>query len=570
MATLQNIGKLKYRGKDGQWHPLPVVVQDADGGVSTISGKGAPTPATQGKVNQLYRDEDTQRLYICTATDGGYTWAAVSGGSVDVDATLTKAGYAADAKAVGDAIQNATDKDAVRFVEQELTDTQKQQARENIGTIPKLFWKPWEEIAKSTVIDDSGSIGYKSITLPVHIKNKDNITYTYDYIIHLRRGQPDTLEYTDAFDLYELEDGNLYVKADGKYFNIFIIEKTKIFDGVWNITLQITKKSETPTEGMVLNSKIEIDFPIRLIGKYVPRTRYAKARTRNSKDLFLDNNGIGFVDPEISVVRNQNELRDELLSSAKTIICNYEDSVTDVFWIKSVENPAGGYLVNQGLGIKNGKIGTVDIVIDQSSANYFSGTFTPSNVVIPQPPTAQPGQIVRVKAVDESGKITETETVDMPNRLDVIVSMGDNGWVVSHKFAEVTAAYVAGRAVQLINVSNSSILYSLEYISTDNNGVSSANFRYIDIGGDIWQAEINSNDEIEFFQGSTFLALYGDIPQDTPKAITYSVANGIGYADVMLREDTALILKSSTEGSTKKFKITVDDSGTMSATEITN
>ena len=110
MATLQNIGKLKYRGKDGQWHPLPVVVQDANGGVSTISGKGAPTSATQGKVNQLYRDEDTQRLYICTATDGGYTWAAVSGGSVDVDATLTKAGYAADAKAAGDAIGGKIDK----------------------------------------------------------------------------------------------------------------------------------------------------------------------------------------------------------------------------------------------------------------------------------------------------------------------------------------------------------------------------------------------------------------------------------------------------------------------------
>lgn len=113
MATLQNIGKLKYRGKDGQWHDLPVVVQNADGSVSTISGKGAPTSATQGKVNQLYRDEDTQKLYICTATDGGYTWAAVSGGSVDVDDTLTKAGYAADAKAAGDAIGNKLDKTAL-------------------------------------------------------------------------------------------------------------------------------------------------------------------------------------------------------------------------------------------------------------------------------------------------------------------------------------------------------------------------------------------------------------------------------------------------------------------------
>lgn len=111
MATLQNIGKLKYRGKDGQWHPLPVVVQDTGGGVSTISGKGAPTSETQGKVNQLYRDEDTQKLYICTDTDGGYTWAEVSGGgSVDVDETLTKAGQAADAKAAGDAIGKKIDK----------------------------------------------------------------------------------------------------------------------------------------------------------------------------------------------------------------------------------------------------------------------------------------------------------------------------------------------------------------------------------------------------------------------------------------------------------------------------
>lgn len=115
MATLQNIGKLKYRGKDGLWHPLPVVVQDTGGGVSTISGKGAPTSETQGKVNQLYRDEDTQRLYICTSTDGGYTWAEVSGGgsgggSVNVDATLTKAGHAADAKAAGDAIGKKIDK----------------------------------------------------------------------------------------------------------------------------------------------------------------------------------------------------------------------------------------------------------------------------------------------------------------------------------------------------------------------------------------------------------------------------------------------------------------------------
>lgn len=103
--------------------PLPEPSEDvyaqilaAYAGVKILSGKGAPTSETQGKVNQLYRDEDTQRLYICTATDGGYTWAEVSGGtggsggSVDVDETLTKAGQAADAKAAGDAIGKKIDK----------------------------------------------------------------------------------------------------------------------------------------------------------------------------------------------------------------------------------------------------------------------------------------------------------------------------------------------------------------------------------------------------------------------------------------------------------------------------
>lgn len=101
--------------------PLPAPSEDvyaqilaAYAGIKILSGKGAPTSTTVGAINQLYRDEDTQKLYICTeVSDGGYTWAAVPGGSVDVDATLTKAGYAADAKAAGDAIGNKLDKTAL-------------------------------------------------------------------------------------------------------------------------------------------------------------------------------------------------------------------------------------------------------------------------------------------------------------------------------------------------------------------------------------------------------------------------------------------------------------------------
>lgn len=109
MATLQNIGVLKYRDKDGNWEPLPVVLQNSggggSGGISTISGNGQPTESTVGQLNQLYRDESTDKLYICTGDEGGYTWAAI----------------------VSDT------EDAVTYTVQTLTDEQKTQARANIG-----------------------------------------------------------------------------------------------------------------------------------------------------------------------------------------------------------------------------------------------------------------------------------------------------------------------------------------------------------------------------------------------------------------------------------------------------
>lgn len=159
MATLQNLGVLKYRDKNGNWKPLPVVLQSSDGGgsggISTISGKGQPTESTVGRLNQLYRDESTDKLYICTGVEGGYTWAAVVSDTEDavtytaqtlteeqktqaranigagtsnfsgsyndltnkpnipaafvIDTTLTKSGQAADAKAAGDAIRKKLD-----------------------------------------------------------------------------------------------------------------------------------------------------------------------------------------------------------------------------------------------------------------------------------------------------------------------------------------------------------------------------------------------------------------------------------------------------------------------------
>lgn len=83
-------------------------------GLRMLSGKGAPSTETVGKVNQLYRDKDNNRIYVCVDDTGGYTWAMIGGGGgggtvVTIDTTLSKSGQAADAKAVGDALANKAD-----------------------------------------------------------------------------------------------------------------------------------------------------------------------------------------------------------------------------------------------------------------------------------------------------------------------------------------------------------------------------------------------------------------------------------------------------------------------------
>lgn len=105
--------------------PLPAPTEDvyaqilaAYAGIKILSGKGAPTTETAGKVNQMYRDETNNRLYVCVNDDSGYTWAIISGSggggaAVTIDTTLTKSGQAADAKAAGDAIEKKLDKTAL-------------------------------------------------------------------------------------------------------------------------------------------------------------------------------------------------------------------------------------------------------------------------------------------------------------------------------------------------------------------------------------------------------------------------------------------------------------------------
>ena len=375
-------------------------------------------------------------------------WKTAPG--VDITTELTQESTDAQvpsAKAAYDAMQNATDKDAVRFVAQELTDTQKQQARENIGTIPKLFWDAKETIAKSIVLDDSGSIGYKDITLPVNVEN-DFFNCYYMFYIH-REGYDNSFNSNECnqLTLVESSDGESLsvTKVKDSCFNVLIAKSIKIFTGIWKVTLKLTKNVHQPTEGMVLDSFYKIPIPRILMAEGTARGTVIKPTDEsNIKNLCVRPDGYGYVGTEMSIVRSNEALKNELYNNPRTIMFNYADAPIDIFWMIDYQNYGSSYRGYTGFAMKAGQIGSCVIV--SGSGSYLNIQFTPSLVAVPQPTTAQPGQIVRVKSVDESGNISETEAIPHPV-LYVTISKTGNTNTSDKTFAEIKSAYNSGCSV---------------------------------------------------------------------------------------------------------------------------
>lgn len=75
---------------------------------------------------------------------------------------------------------------------------------------------------------------------------------------------------------------------------------------------------------------------------------------------------------------------------------------------------------------------------------------------------------------------------------------------------------------------------------------------------------------LKYENNTKYLHVY---PDANGKICIYTSDSGVGNTlnstTIFKNEDDSIILSSSTENSTKKFKITVDDTGTLSATEVT-
>ena len=603
MATLQNLGVLKYRDKDGNWKPLPVVVQDADGGVSTISGKGAPTSATQGKINQLYRDEDTQKLYICTATAGGYTWASVVSDTEDavtytaqtltdgqktqaranigagtsnfsglyndlpdkpnipaatvIDTTLTKSGQAADAKAAGDAIrgkidapqvakvgevltveevdaegepkkwktapgvnitteltqestdaqvpsakaaydaiQNATDKDAVRFVAQELTEEQKEQARKNINATPKLYYWPKEKIASAVVSgyqtsDHKWRKRYEYNNVLLSLPADRNIFLCGDNQVTIIKTETDRqIQFNiDAGDSIKVEKAEFQ-----KYFGyLYFVTMVLTAEIAYSSQLQnLYASAMGMTIDPVLIGMANSDGKPGLIKTW--------AQEYNSivyNPLVLDKNGYAMSYNEFSIttasdvgfIFRTRKAKAILVTDEIPVFLNvgfgppyfmtqlstnfYDGEITNNYMVVS---PMGMFFARGEMNVR----GTSNTVFWTYDSSQLSMSLPLINEAFEElvantlrsPTTAQVGQIIKVKAVDANGKITKTEAVDMPTQKTIKWITVHSSDLTEETTEIVVSADPTGKAIADYNPVGLTLIISTpaDATQTDNNG----------------------------------------------------------------------------------------------------
>lgn len=97
-------------------------------------------------------------------------------------------------------------------------------------------------------------------------------------------------------------------------------------------------------------------------------------------------------------------------------ICKQKGDVSNTYMPDDVVFPAIVYVGTYSHGEASLQVIDANGVVWAGKFDYGTPKLFTSYPKLPSPATAQVGQIVKVKAVDANGKITETETVDMPTQ----------------------------------------------------------------------------------------------------------------------------------------------------------
>lgn len=346
------------------------------------------------------------------------------------------------AKAAYDAIQNATDKDAVRFVAQELTEEQKEQARKNINATPKLYYWPNEKIASAVTSEYQTSNGvwgtqyeYNNILLSLP-QNRNMFAFDGTKLAIIKTGTHDNIQ-------FEIEISNSIEVARSEF--------KKYFGDLYFVTMVLRTDSQgyriknlyAYETGMtidpVLIGMAESDGKPGLIriyaqeydsATYNPLVKTASGyavsynefsittasdvgtvfRTQKAKAILVTDNIQKFVDGGFNapyfMVQLSTGFADGIITNDYMVM-----APVGVFFAIGVMS-IRGTSNTVSWQINSDKLGLNLSIIGGALKDLYANSLRP-------PTTAQPGQIIKVKSVDDNGKITETEAVDFSDSITV-------------------------------------------------------------------------------------------------------------------------------------------------------
>ena len=340
------------------------------------------------------------------------------------------------AKAAYDAIQNATDKDAVRFVAQELTEEQKEQARKNINATPKLYYWPKEKIASAVVSEYQTSdhkwrkrFEYNNVLLSLPADR--NIFLCGDNQVTIIKTE------TDRQIQFNINVSNSIKVEKAEFQNYF----GYLYFVTMVLTAEITYSSQLQNlYASVMGMTID---PV-LIGMANSDGKPGLIKTWAQEydsivynPLILDENGYGMSYNEFSIttasdvglIFRTRKAKAILVTGEIPVFLNvgfgppyfmtqlstnfYDGEITNNYMVMS---PFGMFFARGEMNVR-GTSNTVFWTYDSSrfsmSLPLIDEAFIELSAnTLRSPTTAQVGQIVKVKAVDADGKITETEAVD--------------------------------------------------------------------------------------------------------------------------------------------------------------
>lgn len=177
---------------------------------------------------------------------------------------------------------------------------------------------------------------------------------------------------------------------------------------------------------------------------------------------------------------------------------------------------------------------------------------------------AQVGQIVKITAVDDSGKPTAWEAADLPNNEEFIVTFSgnDGSYVCDKTMNEIVDAYENGQDIsaRFTGSSESGVQYTnlILYLT------SYSPYEYIEFKSDIEIYKLNRI--VAFIDGSGYCGVSEETALDNSLTDDSKAANAKAVGDALATKQDTLIQSGATVGQIAKIT-TVDETGKPTAWE---